>query len=215
MQRLFFSILILTFEFVNAQSQHEYVDLGLPSGTLWATCNVGASKPEEYGDYFAWGETEPKEIYSFSTYKWCNGSYDTRTKYCTDSEYGIVDNKTVLDPEDDAATVNWGSSWCMPSIKQIEELYSYTTTKDTTINGVNGLLITSTNNDETLFLPAAGWRIDAGLEYVNYQGNYWSRSLDTEYNHPIDMFCTFHGSHGYGGSPRPAGFSVRPVRAKK
>ena len=194
---------------------HEYVDLGLPSGTLWATCNVGASKPEEYGDYFAWGETEPKEIYSFSTYKWCNGSYDTRTKYCTDSEYGIVDNKTVLDPEDDAATVNWGSSWCMPSIKKIEELYSYTTTKDTTINGVNGLLITSNNNDETLFLPAAGWRIDAGLEYVNYQGNYWSRSLDTEYNHPIDMFCTFHGFNGYGGSNRPAGFSVRPVRAKK
>ena len=195
--------------------EHEYVDLGLPSGTLWATCNVGASKPEEYGDYFAWGETSPKGKYDWKTYKWCDGREFTLNKYCTNSTYGLEDGKKELDPEDDAATVNWGSSWCMPSIKQIEELYSYTTTKDTTINGVNGLLITSNNNDETLFLPAAGWRIDAGLEYVNYQGNYWSRSLDTEYNHPINMFCTFHGFNGYGGSPRPAGFPVRPVRAKK
>ena len=98
--------------------EHEYVDLGLPSGTLWATCNVGASKPEEYGDYFAWGEVKAKDKFDVSTYKWYNGSYKAITKYCTDSEYGTVDNKTELLPEDDVATAYWGSSWCIPSSKQ-------------------------------------------------------------------------------------------------
>ena len=97
------------------QDEHEWVDLGLTSGTLWATCNVGATAPEDYGDYFAWGETEPKEDYSWSTYKWCNGSYKTQTKYCTNSKYGTVDDKTELEPEDDAAFVNWGSTWRMPT----------------------------------------------------------------------------------------------------
>ena len=76
---------------------HEYVDLGLPSGLLWATCNVGADSPDDYGDYFAWGETETKSDYDWDTYKWCNGSENTLTKYCTKSSYGTVDNKTVLE----------------------------------------------------------------------------------------------------------------------
>ncbi|MBO5975390.1 MAG: hypothetical protein J6P95_06730, partial [Paludibacteraceae bacterium] len=92
-----------------------YIDLGLPSGLKWATCNVGADSPEEYGDYFAWGETTSKTTYDWSTYKWCNGSYYTMTKYCDNSYYGIVDDKTVLDPEDDAAFVNMGGSWRMPT----------------------------------------------------------------------------------------------------
>ena len=107
---------------VTPPDEHEWVDLGLPSGTLWATCNVGADNPEDYGDYFAWGETEPKVIYNWSTYKWCNGSVNTMTKYCTDSGYGTVDNKTELDPADDAATVNWGTSWRMPTLEQLDEL---------------------------------------------------------------------------------------------
>ena len=77
---------------------HEYVDLGLPSGTLWATCNVGADTPEGYGDYFAWGETEPKEVYSWETYKWCNGDEYSMTKYCTNSQYGyngFTDGSTI------------------------------------------------------------------------------------------------------------------------
>ena len=81
------------------------VDLGLPSGTLWADRNIGADSPEGYGDYFAWGETRPKSTYSWSTYKYCKGSYDTMTKYCTDSSRGTVDNKTVLEAADDAAIV--------------------------------------------------------------------------------------------------------------
>ena len=130
---------------------HEYVDLGLPSGTLWATCNVGASKPEEFGEYFAWGETKPKDKYDWSTYKWCDGSYNTLTKYGFDNgydKYGIVDNKERLDPEDDAATANWGVDWCMPSKEQFKELYnsSYTTTEWKAVNGVNGYIVN--NQDE-------------------------------------------------------------------
>ena len=84
----------------------------MPSGTLWATCNIGANSPEEYGDYFSWGETAPKDDYNWSNYKWCNGTLNTLTKYSTRSSYGykgFVDNKTVQDPEDDAACVNRGS----------------------------------------------------------------------------------------------------------
>ena len=119
---------------VNIIDGHEYVDLDLPSGTLWATCNVGAEKPEEYGDYFAWGETKTKENYDWSTYKWCNGSEYELTKYCVSGRYGTVDNKTELLPEDDAATANWGSNWCMPTVEQIEELHRYAKLENTTQN---------------------------------------------------------------------------------
>ena len=103
---------------VQKEQEHEYVDLGLPSGTQWATMNIGANAPEEYGDYFAWGETEPKDYYDWGTYKWCMGNYNTMTKYCTISGYGyngFNDGKTELDPEDDAATAAWGAGWRMPS----------------------------------------------------------------------------------------------------
>ena len=90
----------------DTDNHHEYVDLGL--SVKWATCNIGANSPEEYGDYFAFGEVKPKSDYTWSNYKWCESSTYTLTKYCTESNYGIVDNKTVLDPEDDAAVVNWG-----------------------------------------------------------------------------------------------------------
>ena len=99
-------------------SFHEYVDLGLPSGLLWATCNVGADAPEDYGDYIAWGETTPKTTYNWSTYQYCMGSYNTLTKYCNKTSFGyngFTDNLTTLLPEDDAATANWGSGWRMPT----------------------------------------------------------------------------------------------------
>ena len=108
--------------YAQTENGHEYVDLGLPSRIKWATCNVGATTPEEYGDYFAWGETEPKDNYDWSTYKWCNESNATMTKYCTDSSYGTVDNKTVLELEDDAAYVNWGGNWRMPTKAELDEL---------------------------------------------------------------------------------------------
>ena len=166
---------------VTPPDTHEYVDLGLPSGTLWATCNVGATAPEEYGDYFAWGETEPKDVYDWTTYKWCNGSNNTMTKYCTSSRYGTVDNKKELDPEDDAAYVNWGSSWRMPSLEQQQELIDNCTWTWIIQNGVNGRLVTGSNG-KSLFLPAAGTRCSSLLEGAGSWGDCWSRTLKSSSN---------------------------------
>ena len=193
---------------------HVYVDLGLPSGTLWATCNVGANSPEEYGDYFAWGETKPKSYYGWGTYKYSNG---TMTKYCTSSEYGAVDNKTELEPSDDAATVNWGVDWQMPSLEQFEELInsSYTTTTLTTMNGKYGRKITSKSNGNSIFLPVAGYRYDTSLGGAGSYGYYWSRSLNTSGS--SNAYYLYFGSSNVNTSngSRYYGQSVRPVRVKK
>ena len=194
------------------QDGHEYVDLGLPSGTLWATCNIGATSPEQYGCYFAWGETMPKEDYTWETYLWCNGAYKSMTKYCTKGSYGTVDHKIKLDPEDDAATVNWGSSWCMPSVGQIKELMEKCSTQWTTTNGVNGLLVTGTNGN-TMFLPAAGALEGSSLEDAGVRGYYWSCALDPDAN----MFAFIlgvmtEGSGQYFGL-RDHGYTVRAVRS--
>ena len=197
---------------------HEYVDLGLPSGTLWATCNVGASSPEEYGDYFAWGETKPKTTYNWSTYKYCKGTETTMTKYCTSSSYGTVDNKTELEPSDDAATANWGSGWQMPSKEQLHELYNstYTSKVWTTMNGKYGRKITSKNNGNSIFLPAAGWRNDTGLGIAGSYGLYGSRSLFASYS--SNAYELFFDSgdidSDYFFGSRCNGRSVRPVRVK-
>jgi len=196
-------------------SDHEYVDLGLPSGTLWASCNVGANSPEEYGDYFAWGETEPKEVYNWSTYKWCNGSSNnTLTKYCTNSSYGTVDNKAELEPEDDAAYVNWGPSWRMPTYDQINELKTKCTWTWTTQNGVNGRLVTGPNGN-TLFLPAAGCRYDDSLYYAGSSGGCWSRTLIP--GHPYRAYGMYFGSADIvlNDGNRYSGFTVRAVRVKQ
>lgn len=198
---------------------HDWVDLGLPSGTLWATCNVGANSPEDYGDYFAWGETAPKDYYGWNTYKWCNGSRYTLTKYCTNSSYGyngFTDGKTELDPEDDAAYVNWGSSWRMPSQEQMQELCDNCNWQWTLLNGVNGYLVTGVNGN-SLFLPAEGRRSDSSLEYVGSYGFYRSRIL---YNSPINAYGLifyFDEEYWYGSDAdyRDYGFSVRPVRVSQ
>ena len=195
---------------------HEYVDLGLPSGTLWATCNVGANSPEEYGDYFAWGETEPKNYYDWSTYKYCKGSKYTMTKYCIDSFSGTVDNKTELEPSDDAATANWGSGWQMPSYEQFNELInsSYTTTTWTTLNGKDGRKISSKSNGNSIFLPAVGYRNGTSLSSAGGSGFYWSRSLSTSSGYNA-CYLYFHPSNvSMYSSSRFAGQSVRPVRVK-
>ncbi len=190
---------------------YTYVDLGLESGTKWATYNVGATKPTEYGDYFAWGETWPKEEYSWSTYKWCKGSKSSMTKYCTTSDYGTVDNKTVLDAEDDAATANLGSAWRMPTTEELRELIdgcSWKWVEDFNGSGVNGQLGTSKANGSTIFLPAAGRRFDTDLYYVGY---YWLSSLSESL--PIDA-CSlyfFDGSIDWSSNYRYCGQSVRAV----
>ena len=191
---------------------HEWVDLGLPSGTLWATCNVGASVPEQYGDYFAWGETTPKEYYDFSTYKWCNGTWNSLTKYCSDSFWGTVDNKRELDSEDDAASANWGSSWRMPSADQMKELCRSCTWQWIQRNGVNGQQVTGPNGNN-IFLPVAGLRGEGSLLQAGVSGYYWSRTVNTA--DPDGACCLFFDSNSMddaGSGNRIAGFSVRAVR---
>ena len=191
------------------ENDHEYVDLGL--SVKWATCNVGANKPEEYGDYFAWGETEPKSTYDWSTYKWSNGDNANLTKYCYDSWYGIVDNKTVLDLSDDAARANWGGSWRMPTKAEQDELRENCTWTWTTQNGVNGYKVTSKKNGNSIFLPAAGCRNDSSLNYAGSNGDYRSSSL---YTLAPDFACGLYFGSGYVGwgiSYRFVGFTVRPV----
>ena len=161
---------------------HPYVDLDLPSGLMWATCNVGANSPEEYGDYFAWGDTIPKDYYAWNTYKYSNGGYSQLTKYCFDSSYGhngFTDNLTTLLPEDDAATANWGNGWCTPTKYQWQELIDNTTSTWMTQNGVYGRLFTASNGN-SLFLPATAYQDQDILNGAGFSGFYWSSSLDTD-----------------------------------
>ena len=196
--------------FVIEQGGIYAVDLGL--SVKWATCNVGATTPEEYGDYFAWGEVEPKTTYNWSTYKYCNGSSSTLTKYCNNSSYGsngFTDNKTVLDPEDDAATVNWGGSWRMPTKAEQDELRNNCTWKWTTQKGVKGYKVTGPNGN-SIFLPAAGYMREGALGAGSY-GDYWSSSLDA--GSPNDAYDVgFRSDYvGWGYYYRYFGLAVRPV----
>ncbi len=218
-------------------SGHEYVDLGL--SVKWATCNVGASAPEEYGDYFAWGETEPyyteghsqdspcsnwksgKSGYNWSNYKYCNnGSWTGMTKYTypdgqTDGIWYsgssfIGDNKTVLESADDAATANWGGSWRMPTRAEQDELRTNCTWTWTTLNGVNGYNVKGPNGN-SIFLPAAGYRYDGYLYNAGSYGFYWSSSLFTSGSYyAYELF--FNSSSQYRNYySRCNGQSVRPV----
>ncbi len=220
------------------EEEHEYVDLGLPSGTLWATCNIGASSPEEYGDYFAWGETTPKKSngtwgdYSWGTYKWMNPGMadwtqinkytfaDNQTEACWYDSNGtfIGDGQTVLLSEDDAATANWGSEWQMPSVEQMKELINSenTTSTWTTMNGVNGRLITSNRNNASIFLPAGGRRNGTEPLFEGSNGFYWPNVTDKVYSDRACMLTLDANSVSVLGSmDRYCGQSVRPVRVEK
>ena len=188
---------------------HDYVDLGLPSGTLWATCNVGADSPEEYGDCFAWGETTPKSDYSWSTYKYGTAEGQL-TKYCDKSDYGgFTDTKTVLDVEDDAATANWGNGWRMPTGEELAELNDGCIKIWTTQQGVKGRIFIGLNGN-TLFLPVAGRYIESSLGGAGRDGYYWSSSL---YFNPLSAYCLDFswGNVSWIISDRCYGQSVRPV----
>ena len=195
--------------FTGTINGHEWIDLGL--SVKWATCNVGASKPKDYGDYYAWGETTTKSDYSWKTYKWCKGTDDTMTKYCTDSDYGTVDNRTTLTSSDDVATVKWGSKWRMPTKEETRELCDECTWTWTTQNGVNGMKVTGPNGN-SIFLPAAGYRSGTGLYSRGSYGYYWSATL---YDYYSDDACHlyFYDGNRYRNSwaGRSVGFSVRPV----
>ena len=177
----------------------------------WASFNIGASSPEEYGLHYAWGETEPKEDYPWSTYKWCNGSSSTLTKYNTSSSYGtVVDNKMVLESSDDVASVKLGGKWRMPTDAEWTELRTKCTWTWTTQNGVNGRLVTATNGN-SIFLPAAGYRNLTGLYNAGSYGYFWSSSLNT--GSPYRAWGVSFGSDYVSrlSISRYYGFSVRPV----
>ncbi len=204
-----------------------YIDLDLPSGLKWATCNVGATKPEEYGNYYAWGEVEPKTEYNWSTYKFMDSNindWNGINKYTFadgqmsgvwyDGNKFIGDNKTILDKEDDAAAVNMGGSWRMPTYDEIEELKTectWTWTDDYNGTGVAGRIVTSKTNDNSIFLPAAGYRSNSDLNYAGVYGRYWSSSLDKYY---VDFAYSCYFSSGWvdwSEDYRYCGLSVRGV----
>ena len=195
------------------------VDLGLPSGVLWATFNVGANSPEECGDYFAWGETVPKEMYDWKQYKYSrfvDGNY-VLTKYCSDPECGFdgfVDNLTVLEPMDDAVRANWGVHWRMPTADEWRELLQYTTDTMIVQNGVSGRLFTGENGNR-LFFPNTGFFLDKGLICPNL-GVYWSSTLQTTFQ---IIAWSYHSDldecHVCGSYERSRGQCVRAVRAVK
>lgn len=195
----------------NMENGHEWVDLGLPSGLKWATMNVGATTPEDYGDYFAWGEINPKSTYGWSTYKWCNGSILSLSKYCNSSSYGKVDNQNILNPEDDVARVNWDGKWRMPTFEEQDELRNECTWSWMTQNGVTGYKVMSKTNSNFLFLPSAGYRDYNSLFSAGTNGYYWSSSVNTSLSHDA-MYLGFDSRNaGWMGAERCLGKSVRAV----
>ena len=196
------------------------IDLGLPSGRLWADRNVGADKPEDYGLFFQWGDTQgytASQVGSGTRQKyfgWADYKFNPSGDGSTMTKYNSTDGKTVLDIEDDAARINMGGNWRMPTTDEIQELFNsdYTTHIRTTSNGVNGRLVTSKSNGNSVFLPAAGYADNGSVRNVGSYGNYWSSSL----GNVQDAFDLLFGSSGIS----PAiydycccyGFSVRAVQ---
>ena len=191
---------------VRKENYVEQVDLGLPSGIIWAACNLGASSPEEWGDYYAWGETEPKDRYSWDTYKF--GTENNLTKYNRE------DGKTILDPEDDAAHVALGGKWHIPTREQIQELLDNTTNEESELNGMKGRLFKSKINGNTLFFPYSGYKSGSKV-YIIYSCQYWSSSIDkTSYNHAMRVYSDTDSST-LACSYRNVGHFVRGVLDKK
>lgn len=201
-------------------STGEWVDLGLPSGLLWATCNLGATNPEDYGDYYAWGETSAKETYDWSNYRYAtvdaDGNLQTLTKYNTSETYGTIDNKTTLEASDDVATAVLGSGARIPTKAEWQELLDNTTAEWTTVNNVNGRKFTAANGS-SLFLPAAGRRNGSSLYNDGTNGRYWSSSLHESYPNyawSMDFYSDYQDVNIYGGYYRYYGRSVRAVRSQ-
>lgn len=196
------------------ETSYKYaVDLGLPSGTLWATMNVGANSPTDYGLYFAWGETQGYADASTKAFNWSDYKFNPSGDGSTMSKYNATDGKTVLDIEDDAVAANWGGSWHMPTEAQFQELLNTAncTNAWTTVDGVNGRLFTSVTNGNTLFIPAAGNAYNGSMYGVGFDGYVWSSSLYSS-NVSGGRFLYF-GSNNVSvvDDDRCCGWSVRGV----
>lgn len=191
---------------------HEWVDLGLPSGTKWAAYNVGATKPEEYGDYFAWGETQPKSEYNWGTYKYCTADYDSENNTYTNivmTKYNATDGKTVLDAADDAATANWGANWRMPTGNEIYELKTQCSWVLTTSGGMNGYQFTGPNGN-SIFIPIAGVHVNTAV-YADAIG-YWSSRPGSSYYSNGAIVLDFSYGNDLWNYNRFCGLPVRAVR---
>ena len=189
------------------------VDLGLPSGLKWSDQNLGANAPEGYGNYYAWGETEIKDDYSWDTYKYGDGTVFTKyvPKGSELGKNGFSDDKTVLDRSDDAASVALGGNWRTPTIEEWQELENNCTWTWTAINGINGFRVEGPNGN-SIFLPAAGFYRSGILSYANSYGNYWSSSLIPSDADSVNEYYLSPGSRTINSRFRYYGRSIRPVR---
>lgn len=190
-----------------------YIDLGLPSGTLWAPYNLGALTQEDAGLYFAWGESDYKDSYNWPTYLTHSygGAYNRLTKYCNSGGYGyngFVDNKLTLELEDDVANQVFGTGWHIPSEEEFQELFTKCTLERTSINGVNGLKITGPNGNN-IFLPAGGYQDGTNKNNVNNQLYYWINVIKTDMASRAYYF-DYNGKNNTGLG-RCFGLNIRPV----
>lgn len=186
---------------------HDWVDLGLPSGLKWATCNVGASLPEESGDYYSWGEVEPKEEYTSIN------SVTYKISFRKLKKSGIIDDNGILTKDHDVASVNWGEEWRMPTIEEIGELIDECKWNFASFNDVNGYLVTGPNN-KNIFLPAAGFMQNSTEVNIGDFGDYWSSSVEEDLSgiaHSLGYSSKSHGRRRYA---RYAGRNIRPVTDK-
>lgn len=213
------SVIVAAFVIENAYAQthngHAYVDLSLPSGTMWATCNVGASNSEDYGDYFAWGETIPKDTYYADNYMYCKFIEDEAylTKYCSSSEEGLsgfVDVLTNLQPDDDVATANWGSGWCTPTKEQWEELMDYCIWMWT-----DGFYEVVGPSGKSIIIPASGHYEGYSVVLDGTDGSYWSSSISDDNSFRSSYFFFREGYGRVHTTDRYFGLSIRPVKAKQ
>ncbi|MBR4826377.1 MAG: hypothetical protein IKZ91_00645 [Bacteroidales bacterium] len=239
MKRILFALaamLALACTKTNPEHQgHEYVDLGL--SVKWATYNIGAALPEEAGDYFAWGETEPyyvagdalakdatwkdgkKEGYNWESYRWSDNKGTFFHKYVTDSKYGTVDGKSVLELEDDAARATWGGKWRMPTVEEWQELRDNCSWAWTTQGGVSGYRVSNKVSGKSIFLPAVGHRFKTQIydsripDYADY-GKYWTSSLSSGKSYYGDCWDVNPDNSGFGNAWRYLGLPIRPVCTK-
>lgn len=213
---LFFLVsLFMSFNVIGQKTEevggHKVVDLGL--SVKWATCNVGANKPTEYGDYFAWGEVKAKKVYDWKNYAYCEGDAKSLNKYCLLPAYGSTDGAKVLASSDDAATANWGAEWRMPTADEFNELMKKCKVKwmpNYRNSGIPGYKVTAKNGN-FIFLPAAGFYRLQRQEEAGKSGHYATSSLyekanDNAYSVIIDA-ARMEGSF----DNRYFGLPVRPV----
>lgn len=217
---------------------YEWVDLGLDSGTLWAKCNIGADSPEEYGNYYAWGEIEPKtpmppytpgatmdanDYVNWVNYKYCQKKDSTMTKYCLGELFGTVDNINELEAADDAATTSWGEDWQIPTQEDFNELVKEANTKNgkismawAQVNRISGIKFTNTTSMESIFFPAGGYRYNYGQDCKNFAGMYWTRTLHAAGSEINDNWArVFYFTYTFaktGNNERCYGLNIRPVK---